>query len=124
MLYRFNYDEAVVSYQVVEVHGVKCLFTEQRLNRSPIPGFIHLYDLRHGDNPSRPKTIENSVVVNFFGTILTDHVFNLDHDKNGVEDKYLPLNRNSFKFCYEDDVCGTDVLDWLKNNSSEKDYDE
>ena len=123
MSYCFNYDDAIVNYQVVEIDGIKCLFTESRLYRSSLPGFIKMYDLRHGDNPSRPKTIENSVVVNFFGTILTDHVFNLDHDKNGVEDKYLPLNRNSFKFCYENDVCGSDVLDWLKNNSSEKDYE-
>ena len=123
MDYRFNYDDAIVNYQVVEINGIKCLFTESRLHRFPLPGFIKMYDLRHGDNPSRPKTIENSVVVNFFGTILTDHVFNLDHDKNGVEDKYLPINRNSFKFCYEDDICGTDVLDWLKNNSSENDYE-
>ena len=32
MDYRFHYDDAIVNYQVVEINGIKCLFTESRLH--------------------------------------------------------------------------------------------
>jgi hypothetical protein len=85
-----------------------------------------MYDLRHGDNPSRPKTLEPSVVVNFFGTIITDHTFNLNESKatGNPADKFMRINRNNFKYAYEDDVCGTDACKWISDHSVEKDYDE
>lgn len=124
MDYRFHYDDAIVNYQVVEIDGIKCLFTESHLYRSSLPGFIKMYDLRHGDNPSRPKTLEPAVVVNFFGTIITDHTFNLTESKVNPKDKFMILNRNNFKYAYEDDVCGTDACKWISDHSIEKDYDE
>lgn len=124
MNYCFNYDDAIVNYQVVEIDGIKCLFTESHLYRSSLPGFIKMYDLRHGDNPSRPRTLEPSVVVNFFGTIITDHTFNLTESKVNPKDKFMPLNRNNFKYAYEDNVCGTDACKWISDHSVEKDYDE
>ena len=115
MSYCFNYDDAIVNYQVVEIDGIKSF-----------PGFIKMYDLRHGDNPSRPKTLEPSVVVNFFGTIITDHTFNLNESKatGNPADKFMRINRNNFKYAYEDDVCGTDACKWISDHSVEKDYDE
>jgi len=124
MTYRFNYDDAIVNYQVVEVKGVKCLFTESRLHRFPIPGFLHIYDLRHGDNFNRPATLEPSVKVNFFGSIITDHVFKLNSSKIDPNDKYLELKRNDFKFTYENDVPGTEACKWISDHSIEEDYDE
>ena len=123
MDYRFHYDEAIVNYQVVEIEGIKCLFTEYRLHKFPIPGFLKIYELRHGDNPSRPATLEHGVVVNFFGTIITDHTFNLNESKT-TGDKFMRLNRNNFKYAYEDDVCGTDACKWISDHSVEEDYDE
>ena len=124
MNYAFNYDDAVVNYQVVEVKGIKCLFTESRLHKFPIPGFLYIYDLRHGDNSSRPATLENSVNVNFFGSIITDHIFELNSSKIDPNDKYLELKRNDFKFAYENNVCGTDACKWVSDHSTEEDYEE
>ena len=55
----------------VEINGRLALFTEQRVKRETLPEGIFCYDLRHGDDMGAPVSIENRVVVNHFGTILT-----------------------------------------------------
>ena len=42
-----------------------------RINRSYLPEGWYAYDIRHGDSGT-PVTLENMVVVNFYGTFITN----------------------------------------------------
>ena len=58
----------------VEYKGEYALIYEGRLDKSTVPDGFHAYDLRHKDNDwGAPATIEKSVVVNFFGSIILNH---------------------------------------------------
>lgn len=59
-------------YEHVEIYEKPALFTDSRIDRLTVPKGFFCYDLRGSDyDPSRPVTIQNSVVVNHAGTILT-----------------------------------------------------
>lgn len=65
-------DAMTEEYEHVELFGKPALFTNGRLDRSAVPDGWYCYDLRGGDDdPGRPATLENRVVVNHAGTILT-----------------------------------------------------
>jgi hypothetical protein len=46
-------------------------FSQFRINKESIPENMHVYELRHGDDDSIPCSIENSVVVNLYGTFIS-----------------------------------------------------
>ena len=54
-----------------ELLGIRALYTELHTDKSSIPDGMYCYDLRHGDDDSFPSAVENSVAVNYYGTILT-----------------------------------------------------
>lgn len=59
-------------FEHIELFGKPALFTESRIDRSTVPEGFWCYDLRGSDNdPGRPATVENKVVVNHAGTVLT-----------------------------------------------------
>ena len=59
-------------YEHVELFGRPALFTDSRISRFTVPQGWFCYDLRGSDyDPGRPIMVENSVVVNHAGTILT-----------------------------------------------------
>lgn len=58
-----------VRLDVIEVCGVRGLFTNGRVPASALPVGVYKYDIRHGDDGSF-CTIEKRVVVNHAGTIL------------------------------------------------------
>ena len=64
-------------FEEVELLGIIALFTELRIDKSSIPEGMFCYSLRHGDDDSFPSTVENSVVVNYYGAILTTEKLNL-----------------------------------------------
>lgn len=57
------------------------LMIDERIDRSTIPEGWHAYDVRHSDDDfCAPSTIERSVRVNFFCTVLVDSELPLPDD--------------------------------------------
>lgn len=57
----------------VKVMNKVCLFTESRLDHHEIPDGFFAYDLRHGDEDwSTPCEISPFILVNFYGTVISD----------------------------------------------------
>ena len=107
------YDYA--NYKVVEICGRKCLFTKERIHKFTLPTGIYLYELRHGNgNFNRPETIEKSVRVDYFGTILTNQEFTMAHSDINPNDEFVHINK-LFKFTYEDEIKGKDVYKYFKD---------
>lgn len=67
-----------IKYDLIEAAGQKVLFTPLRIDRDSVPKELYCYDLRHGDDDSMACTIEKSVFVNHFGTILCSKPFDLE----------------------------------------------
>lgn len=59
-------------YEHVELFGKPALYTSSRVNRNTVPEGFYCYDLRGSDyDPGKPITVENWVVVNHAGTVVT-----------------------------------------------------
>jgi hypothetical protein len=58
------------TYEPVELLNKPALFTNGRIDLATLPPGLFAYDLREGDN-GRASTVENSVAVNHFGTVIT-----------------------------------------------------
>jgi hypothetical protein len=59
-------------YEHVELFGEPALYTSSRVNRNTVPEGFYCYDLRGSDyDPGKPITVENWVVVNHAGTVVT-----------------------------------------------------
>ena len=56
--------------EAVELFGQKALFTNGRVPLSVLPKGLYRYELR-GDGYGNFSTVENNVIVNFAGTIIT-----------------------------------------------------
>ena len=56
--------------EAVELFGRKALFTNERIPLSVVPQGLYRYELRDDGN-GHFTSVENNVVVNFAGTIIT-----------------------------------------------------
>lgn len=63
-------DHTAPKYQLAEVMGQEVLFSNGRFDRDNLPEGLYCYDLREG-NSGYAATIEPTVAVNHFGSILT-----------------------------------------------------
>lgn len=79
----------------VEIKGRLALFTGLRPDKKPIPDGVYCYALRHGDDSGMPCSIEKSVAVNYFGTVVTTEPFDF-----GNKD-YIPVKYDDFGFTGE-----------------------
>ena len=72
-------DATKIRYELVEVDGMECLFTNSRLDRSTVPENLHCYDVRDSDACDGIfAQIKKLVFVNHWGTILTKEPLPLD----------------------------------------------
>ena len=62
--------------EAVELFGKKALFTNERVPLSILPKGLYRYELR-GDGNGNFSTVENNVIVNFAGTVITKSPLNL-----------------------------------------------
>ncbi len=70
-------------YEHVELFGKPALFTDSRISRFTVPQGWFCYDLRGSDDdPGEPIMVENHVVVNHAGTILTPTDLKLEQHKD------------------------------------------
>ena len=68
-------------YQEVEIFDIPALFSNGRIALADLPDGLYRYDLRGSDDdPGMPVTVENNVVVNHAGTILTSKPLELGVD--------------------------------------------
>lgn len=64
--------ESREEYQEVEIFAVPALFGNGRIRQEEVPEGMYRYDLRGSDDdPGDPVSVENQVVVNHAGTVLT-----------------------------------------------------
>ena len=69
-----NQDVTTAQCEAVEYKGEYALLYEGRLDKTTIPNGFHVYDIRHSDDALEdPRTIEKSVTVNFYGSIILNH---------------------------------------------------
>lgn len=70
------------TYQEVEIFGVPALFSNGRIAADNLPDGLFRYDLRGSDDdPGQPITVENHVMVNHAGSLITAKP--LDLGENG-----------------------------------------
>lgn len=68
-------------YECVELFNKPALFTDICINHSTVPKGIYCYDLRGSDNDrGKFSTIENNVLVNHCGTVLTTEPLDIPKD--------------------------------------------
>ncbi len=68
-------------FELAEIDGVPVLFTHARIDRETVPMGFSCYDVRESEGFSGVAvTLENRVIVNHWGTILSREIFPL---KNG-----------------------------------------
>lgn len=68
-----RYDYRTEHFQKVKVKGTECLFNDMRIDRGTVPDGKYLYEVADGDSDGIPARIREGIMVNFYGTIITDH---------------------------------------------------
>ena len=109
-----NYDAQKVTYQEVTIFDRVALFTECRIDRTTVPEGVYRYELRHGDEDwGEPIELSRSLMVNFYGTVLTREPFQLPIDG------WIPMENDSLSF--QDGGCHTLAEFQEKYPASDKD---
>lgn len=109
-----SYDAQKVTYQEVTIFDRPALFTECRIDRATVPEGVYRYELRHGDEDwGEPIELSRSLMVNFYGTVLTREPFQLPIDG------WIPLENGSLSF--QDGGCRTLAEFQEKYPASDKD---
>lgn len=86
---RLNYNDE--HFQNVEVKGIKCLFNDMRIARETVPKGKYLYEVADGDSDGTPARIREGIMVNFYGTLITDKPLPL-------EDGVMWLEENDWRW--------------------------
>ena len=109
-----SHDAQKVTYQEVTIFDRPALFTECRIDRATVPEGVYRYELRHGDADwGEPIELSRSLMVNFYGTVLTREPFQLPIDG------WIPLESGSLSF--QDGGCRTLAEFQEKYPASDKD---
>lgn len=86
---RLNYNDC--EFEPISVRGIRCLFTDERIDRKTVPKNMYLYEVRHWDDDwGIPCEIATHVAVNFYGTIISN--------------SRLPLNDEGYMLIDPDDM--------------------
>ena len=109
-----SYDAQKVTYQEVTIIDRPALFTECRIDRATVPEGVYRYELRHGDEDwGEPIELSRSLMVNYYGTVLTREPFQLPIDG------WIPMENDSLSF--QDGGCRTLAEFQQKYPASDKD---
>lgn len=88
---RIDYNKE--KFTKVRVCGIECDFSDMRIDRSSVPNKRYQYEVAgdddSGDDPSR---VRHGIMVNFFGTIISDVPLPL------VDDNVLWLQEGDFEW--------------------------
>ena len=68
-------------FNKVKVCGVECDFSDMRIDRSTVPEGRYQYEVADDDeSQGNPARIKRGIVVNFFGTLISDVPLALGRD--------------------------------------------
>ena len=88
------------------INNIDCiLYYEERISPEKAPlGYPYMYQIRHDeDDWTRPITLEQSVLVNFFGTVFMKE--QIDFDNNGyIEIKRFSIEKQLIQFKLRDAI--------------------
>ena len=94
-------DAGEIIYDEGSLLGIPALLTDWRVERSTVPAGFHLYELRHTDEDwGDPCQLARSILVNFYGSILSMQPFQLP------EHGYLDFDSKDLIYV-EADSCAT-----------------
>ena len=80
-------------FEVIELLGNKALFTPLRINSKDVPIGLFKYELRHADDDGMtPCEVSLGIMVNHYGTILTNKPIPMQHNGCTVFDGDKDLN--------------------------------
>lgn len=66
------------------------LFSDLRIDPNTVPKCLHMYEMRHGDeDDSYPIEIKDSILVNFYGTVLSKEPIEPQNISDPEEDFYF-----------------------------------
>ena len=66
-------DYRTEKFQKVSVCGVECEFSDMRIDRSTVPEGRYQYEVAGDDDSGGdPVRVQRGVLVNFFGTLISD----------------------------------------------------
>jgi hypothetical protein len=121
-------------FEEVEFQGKTVLFTDCRVQKDTIPDGLHRYEIRHTDDDwGEPCQLGYGIVVNHFGTLITNEAIQLDPSGhldfgtdaiNFLGDGYVsvveymeahpPMDKTVFEILPID----SDKTDWLYSDDS------
>lgn len=88
--------------EIVELFGQKALFTNGRVPLSAVPKGLYRYELRDDGNGNF-STVENNVIVNFAGTVITKSPLDLgEHGYCEILDDRPDLNFLGYELTIKD----------------------
>lgn len=76
----------------VSLRGVVCDFTDMRVDPNTVPEGKYMYEVSDEDSNGEPIRMRPRILVNFFGTIISDQMFFPD------EDDTIWIEEGEFKF--------------------------
>lgn len=79
---RLNYGE--VHMTPVYVKGIPCEFSDMRLDRASLPEGKFLYEVADDDSNGIPARIRPNILVNFYGSVVSDVKFTPDDPNDDV----------------------------------------
>ena len=94
-------DASKIIYDEVSLLGHPSLLTDWRVDRAALADGFHLYELRHADEDwGDPCQLAKSILVNFYGSVLTLQPFQL------LSHGYLDFDSTDLVYV-EEDSCAT-----------------
>ena len=77
-----RYDYNKEHFEKVRVCGIRCLFSDVRIERSTVPEGKYQYEIGGDDDSGgEPARVQIGVWVNFFGTLICDVPLPLGTDR-------------------------------------------
>lgn len=88
-------DYRTEKFQKVSVCGIPCDFSDMRIDRSTVPEERYQYEVAGDDDSGGdPARVQRGVLVNFFGTLISDVPLPL------VDDNVLWLRDGDFEWLW------------------------
>lgn len=66
--------------EIISWRGKEYEFSDMRIDRDTIPNGKYLYEIADGDSDGEPARIRPSILVNFFGTLISDEPLDFGDD--------------------------------------------
>lgn len=102
-----------IEYVRATLLGQEVLLSEERIDKTTVPKGLYCYDIRHSDYSwNSPVTIENYVLVNWYGSILCKAPIELDINPENGRDAYRRISGRNIRRLES----GISLKDWFQPN--------